>query len=337
MKDVALILETNNLRGGNANRQTVLMSLERLLLHLKKQTLDINSLREIIITHDDISLEEQTGIIRETKLSNLQFVKISTADNYYQAKELGFRESKASIVVFADSDCLPVDGWLEEILLPFEKDSAEVVSGRTTYDNSTFGIAATTIDFMYFGSVVNPTRTKNFYANNIAFKRDLFNMYHFTPIEGQYRGQCQALGLKLLKSGIPMHFSTKAKTVHRFPDSFLELVKLRIYRGQDTVGLTPFLANAHLPSWLRWLKYCGPVLPTLILIIRFFCSIFSIGRQDMPRVNAFEWILTALYISFINVFDFIGMALGSISKLIPFIKLRENRYLSYHAEANLVR
>ena len=154
MKDVALILETNNLRGGNANRQTVLMSLERLLLHLKKQTLDINSLREIIITHDDISLEEQTGIIRETKLSNLQFVKISTADNYYQAKELGFRESKASIVVFADSDCLPVDGWLEEILLPFEKDSAEVVSGRTTYDNSTFGIAATTIDFMYFGSVI---------------------------------------------------------------------------------------------------------------------------------------------------------------------------------------
>ncbi|PJZ57275.1 glycosyltransferase [Leptospira barantonii] len=336
MKDVALILETNNLRGGSEDREKILHGLTRLFLHYKNQTLDIKTLKEIIVTHDGISETEKAKVIRTTELKNLKFLQISPLDNYYQAKELGFQASTAAIVVFADSDCVPVNEWLEKILLPFETQSAQVVSGRTTYDHSLFGIAATTIDFMYFGSVLNPTKTKNFYANNIAFRRELFDRYHFVPIEGQYRGQCQALGLKLLKDGVPIHFVSKAKTIHKFPDSFLELIQLRIFRGQDTVGLTPFLAKAYLPKSLLWLKNCGPVLPILILSIRFFASVFSIDRQDMPKVNFAQRIVVIAHILFINAFDFIGMLLGSVRKLLPFFKERENRTLSYHTESHNV-
>lgn len=330
MKDVALILETNNLRGGPNDREKILAELTNLILHYKNQSLDVKTLKEIIVTHDGISEEEKAEVIRATELKNLKFLQISPCDNYYQAKELGFQESTADIVVFADSDCVPVNEWLEEILIPFETQSTQVVSGRTTYDHSLFGIAATTIDFMYFGSVLNPTRTKNFYANNVAFRRELFDRYRFVPIEGQYRGQCQALGLKLLKDSIPIHFVSKAKTIHKFPDSFLELIQLRIFRGQDTVGLTPFLAKAHLPQYLQWLKNCGPVLPTLVLCIRLFASLFSIDRQDMPKVNFAKRITVVFYILWINGFDFSGMLLESVRKLVPFFRERENRSLTYH-------
>lgn len=336
MKDVALILETNNLRGGHGDRETILTSLIRLLNSYKSQTLSVTTLKEIIVTHDSFSEEEQAEIIRKTNLKNLRFVLFSPFHNYYEAKELGFKTSSANIIVFADSDCMPTDVWLEELLLPFDIEDAKVVSGRTTYDHSLFGIAATTIDFMYFGSVMNSSRTKNFYANNIAFLREIFDHYRFVPIEGQYRGQCQALGLKLLKDLVPIHFSTKAKTIHKFPDSFRELIQLRIYRGQDTVGLTPFLAKAHLPKYLQWLKHCGPLLPTLILCIRFFASLFSIDRQDMPKVNLAQKCVVIFYILFISCFDFIGMLFGSIAKYIPFFEWREKRYLSYHTESRNV-
>lgn len=332
MKEVSLILETNNLRGGNAEEEKVFSSLVRLIDHLMEQTISIQDLREIIITHDGLSLEKQIKLKKTSGLDNLKFVEISKKDNYYQAKEIGFKESSSPIVIFADSDCLPVRDWLREMIMPFLNPSVSLVSGRTTYDDSILGIAATTIDFMYFGTVLNPKKAKNFYANNIAFRREVFEKYHFSVMKGQYRGQCQALGLRLLKDGIPIYFANKAKTVHRFPDSFAELIRLRIYRGQDTVGLTPLLANSYLPYMLRWLKYLGPVLPAIVLIIRLFSSIFSIGRQDMPPVSGIKYIAVCFVILGISSIDFMGMLLGWITRIIPFMHLGDNRYLSYHKD-----
>ncbi len=104
---------------------------------------------------------------------------------------------------------------------------AEVVAGRTTYRDDALGVAATAIDFMYFPSPLGEGLTRNFYANNVAFRRDVFAARRYLPAEGIYRGHCQQLGLRLAADGVRVRYAPDAHTVHRFPDGAAELLRLQ--------------------------------------------------------------------------------------------------------------
>ena len=92
------------------------------------------------------------------------------------------------------------------------------VAGRTTYRRDLLGTAASTIDFMYFPSPFGKGYTRNFYANNIAFRREVFDTRRFGEHE-MYRGHCAVLGIDLHNAKIPIVFAPAARTIHRFPDS----------------------------------------------------------------------------------------------------------------------
>src|SRR6185503_11031836 len=114
-------------------------------------------------------------------------------------------------------------------------------AGRTTYRDDVLGTAATSIDFMYFPSALAEGCTRNFYANNVAFRREVFAAHGYRSDERIYRGHCQRLGLRLAKAGVPVRYVPRAHTVHRFPDRASELFKLRLLRGADTVEMAPHL------------------------------------------------------------------------------------------------
>src|SRR5206468_10251653 len=121
--------------------------------------------------------------------------------------------------------------------------------------------------------------TRNFYANNVAFRRDVFAAHRYGDHE-MYRGHCAVLGVELLNAKVPILFVPAARTIHRFPDSLRELVQLRLMRGRDTYELTPALGGS-IASGLK-LPRIGPVVPLAVLGIRFACSLRSINRQQMP-------------------------------------------------------
>lgn len=76
------------------------------------------------------------------------------------------------------------------------------------------------------------------------------------------------LQVTLLELGIALHYAAAAHTEHRLPDSRAEAVKLRWMRGQDSVGLTPYLVQAYLPARLHWFARSGPLAPLCILFAR---------------------------------------------------------------------
>ncbi len=279
-RSAALVLETNNLRAADADHTE--KTLIRLLEHLQRQTQPLASLRELVITHDGFSTAAQARIAAAAGMP-LRFVRIGLGDGYYRAKVLGFEATTAPVVVFGDADCWPEPRWLERILAPFAE-GALVAAGRTRYRDDWLGRSATALDFLYFESDHGPGHRRNFYANNVAFRRDVFVAHPYRPATRIYRGHCQRLGLELAEAGVPIVFVEDAVTVHRFPDSAAELLRLRLLRGADSVEMTAPIVEAALPPSLHWLANLGPLSPMLLLSARLACGVAVAGKQGAEPV-----------------------------------------------------
>jgi glycosyltransferase involved in cell wall biosynthesis len=337
-KATALILETNNLRGA-AEEDRVVKSLERLLRHLSAQTFPVRDLTEVVLTHDGLTEQHQAGL--EAALGRpIRFVAIAPDTGYYEAKNQGFDATTADVVVFADADCWPDQAWLARLCAPlFEDAQTQVVAGRTTYRDDLLGIAATSIDFMYFPSPLGEGSTRNFYANNVAFRREIFAARRYEPAEGIYRGHCQKLGMRLAADGVRVRFEPSAHTTHRFPDSAAELFRLRLLRGADTVELSPYLGRAYLPPQWRWLSRLGPLTSLGVLAARFGFSARAVGKQGLSEVRGARRAACLAVVGGLSAADAAGALARSVVGARFGVRdggLREGA-LSYHGDGDRLR
>jgi len=327
----ALVLETNNLRGG-ADLQRVASSLKRLVAALGRQSIPLASLAQVVITHDGLP-SAVCSEIESLAACPVDFVRIQADTGYYDAKNLGFDRTdpaRCDYVVFGDADCAPAADWLEQLLAPFAfADAPRVVAGRTSYAQTIAGTALTTIDFMYFPSRFGAGATANFYANNVAFERAVFAQYRYQPLAGVYRAHCQVLGLRLVAAGIPLHYAARAHTEHRLPDSRLEALQLRWMRGQDSVGLTPFLVRTYASARLQWLAHSGPIGPLCVLAIRLRHSLRALNRQDLAPLRGLRRLAAIGMILGFSAVD----ALGALARGLGIDTTRRGadaQALSYH-------
>ena len=324
MTTYALVLETNNLTGGGADVARTVASLERLFVRMREQTRPLSSLAAFAVTHDGLPADARAALDRAAGVA-IRWVQLAAGGggptgfaggaggkaprgiDYYEAKNVGFDAvPDADVVAFADADCWPEPCWLEELLAPFDRPGADVdiTAGRTTYRTDLLGTAASTIDFMYFPTPLGAGCTRNFYANNVAFRREVFGAFRYASHD-MYRGHCQILGTRLHRAGIPITFIPAARTIHRFPDRIAELVKLRLLRGEDTIEMTPHLVKTYLPAAAR-IGNLGPVIPLAVLAARFVFSVRSINHQDMPAAHGIRWLATAGAIAGLSLLDAAG-------------------------------
>jgi len=327
----ALVLETNNLRGG-ADVDAAAASLLHVIGLLARQTVPLTALAQVVVTHDGLC--ERTRASAE-KLAGrtIDFVRIDDSTGYYDAKNDGFdavRADGCDYVCFADADCNPARDWLEQLLAPLA-DAAPpaVVAGRTSYAATVAGTALTTIDFMYFPSPLQQRATRNFYANNVVFRRDVFAQYRYQPLEGIYRAHCQVLGLRLQAAGVALRYAPLAHTEHKLPDTRFELLKLRWMRGQDTLGLTPHLVRTYLPKSLQWLGRSGPVGPLCVLTTRLWC-LRALNRQDAAPVRGLRRVSAVALIGVFSGLDMLGALCAGLGIRSTAAAGGDAQALSYH-------
>ena len=330
----ALVLETNNLRGGADAEAAASTSLQRLVALLAKQQLPLTALAQVVITHDGLSAASCEAV---TALAGrpVDFVRIDTATGYYDAKNVGFAATDAARcnhVVFADADCLPADDWLLQMLTPFTRgaDAPAVVAGRTSYAANIVGTALTTIDFMYFPNADHAGATSNFYANNVAFRREVFEQHSYRALDGVYRAHCQVLGMRLKAANVPIHYAAAAHTEHRLPDTRAEALKLRWMRGQDTYSLTPHLLRSYVsPRW-QWLAKSGPIGPLCVLFTRLGFSVRALNHQDLPPLRGLRWLAGLALIAGFSAIDMLGAFARGIGLHTTGRTNADAQALSYH-------
>jgi hypothetical protein len=321
----ALVIETNNLRGGDGARAAA--SLLRLIAMLAEQTQSLTGLHQVVVTHDGLD-DASRDMLCRTAGRPIEFVQIGADANYYEAKNIGFDATDTDYVVFADADCIPAADWLEQLLAPFAgPDSPQVVAGRTSYQDNLIGTALTTLDFMYFPSPLAPGATRNFYANNVAFQRDVFAHLRYERLDGVYRAHCQVLGLRLQAAGVVVRYAPRAHTVHRLPDTRREALALRWMRGEDTCGLTPHLVRAYLPDRLQWLGHSGPVGPLCVLGARLWYSLRALNHQNLPSLRGLRWLTGVGLIVAFSAVDMLGALIRGVGLG---VRRGSTHALSYH-------
>ncbi len=303
MQTTALILETNNLASLDEHDEAV-ATLSQLMRHLAGQLTDVD---DVIVTHQGLSAGGRTGVERSAG-RELAWVELDPTTGYYAAKRAGFEATQADVVVFADSDCWPVDGWLQAMLEPFGDAETQVVAGRTTYPDDLLGIAATTIDFMYFDGR-EPGTVRNFYANNVAFRRDVFETFGYDQRPGVYRGHCQLLGMRLWEARVPIRFVPEARTIHELAQSVREFTRLRMYRGQDTTELARDFVSSH-GGFATPLARSRTASLAAVWFGRLGFSQANLNRQQMPHVRGVRAVAARGAIGMISAVDGAGALLA---------------------------
>ena len=276
-------------------------------MHLRAQTSPLASLAELVVTHEGLTADDQARLARAAG-RDIAFVAVTRGTGYYEAKNRGFEATTGDVVVFGDADCWPDSTWLAELTEPFDDQEVEAVAGRTCYRGDLLGTAATTIDFMYFDSPLGKGCTRNFYANNVAFRRATFERARYVLGGAFYRGNCQVMGLELQANGVKIAFQPSARTTHRFPDDAKDFVRLRLLRGADAVSLEPHLGRAYLPKALAPLA-SAPGLEAFVLGSRLLFSLGAINRQDMPEVHGARRLACAALVAGISALDVAGACL----------------------------
>lgn len=162
-------------------------------------------------------------------------VELAPGLEYYPLKNFGAGLTRGDLLLFVDSDVLPEEGWLAHLLGSFADPGLAVVCGQTYVAPTDVFARAFALGWTYelrddSGPLVQP---RKFYANNIAFRRDVFERTGFRPLGARSRGAVSLLRADLDALGIPIWENRSARVDHPPPTSFRHMVVRALAHGRD--------------------------------------------------------------------------------------------------------
>lgn len=262
---ISVIIEWENAKLSDLGRA------ERMLAELGRQMAEAARKRdlkaELIVLYDSDEVDvnvPQTAI--STQIDSAQWpgtIQLAPAlgQRYYEQKNTGAKLARGEILIFLDSDVVPDQGWLEGLLRAMESPEVGFVGGETYHAVDSFHdkVFAAFWTFTTRRPSRGLYRYKNFYANNLAVRRELFLAHPF-PDAPAYRGQCSELAKTLRSEHVPIHRQGDSTVSHPPPEGIRTFMVRAICQGYDAVywkGRRP----------LGWLLNTNPI-ASLIRLVR---------------------------------------------------------------------
>ena len=154
---------------------------------------------------------------------------------YYALKNAGAREVEGELLVFVDSDVVPEPGWLGNLLRPFADETVGVVAGNSYLEP--IGLYGKTFALAWFfplrATEAQVRPAAKFFANNVAFRRRVFDQFPFPPLDEASRGSCWRLAHILVENGVRIVQATGAQVAHPPPNGGVHFVTRALAQGRD--------------------------------------------------------------------------------------------------------
>lgn len=252
-----IVIEWENIQLAEANRCA--MMLTKLMQQIDAYPADAAGRPtrfEVLLVFDEQKMTEeqvckfcQQCIPNASHQAMLRHVP-SPGLGYYEQKNLGAQEAQGSIVVFLDSDVIPEAGWLSKLLSSFDNPAVNVVCGNCFL--ATEDVVSKSLALAWFfplretSDVLVPQ--DSFFANNVAFRRDVALANPFVPLEGTSRGACRMLARRLTANGVGLFINTGARVSHPAPNGLWHLVARGATQGRDNLLFNRLLDRGSLSS-----------------------------------------------------------------------------------------
>ena len=194
---------------------------------------------------------------------------------YYDLKKRGAEQASGELFLFLDSDVVPQEGWLENLWHTFCDQAFAVVAGVSFIDPVNLYASATALNWVFGLSPdwreIRPAT--HFWANNVCFRRDVFEANPFPTMNGSSRGACQALANSLVAKGIPLHVNGAARVTHPAPSGLGGFLERAMAQGRDRV-----LWHRNAGSW--WMQSAPAGL------LRYFKNLAKVVWRSTTRFRA---------------------------------------------------
>ncbi len=191
---------------------------------------------------------------------------------YFELKNYGAAQASGELLVFLDSDVVPEEGWLRALAGTFDDPAVEVATGAVHLEGE--GLYADAVAMFWFfaprreGGGVEETR--HFFANNVAFRRELFERFPFPSLAGTNRGACRRLAATLREHGVRIYLNRAARVSHPPPATYRHFAMRALSHGRDNYvsegamrTLGRFVAGLGEAAWRPVARFRGLGVPAV--------------------------------------------------------------------------
>jgi len=215
---------------------------------------------ELVIAFDESRLTEQQ--VRSSLPDSVagsdhlipRFLAVPAA-NYCKMKNAGAAITNGEILIFLDCDVIPEPNWLAALLGAFTDPSVSVVVGNTYVDCSDGGTYSRSMALTWMFPLRDLDDRLNratwFYANNVAFRRQIFLSRQFPDTPGLIHAPAALLVERLNRDGIDIWHAGGARASHPPPNGLLHFAKRAIAGGRARSLSRPSVADWPLIHWVR--------------------------------------------------------------------------------------
>jgi len=250
---VSIIIEWENVRLSELGRsKAMLRQLSAQILQLTDMTNGTASSPEqtflsrfreveVMVLYDDKEIDGSViaRIIEEVIKSDHLDIQLrllpAPGRRYYQLKNFGAQRATGNFIVFLDSDVIPEEGWLLHLLAAFANPEVQVVGSNVYIDPSDLYAKAFALGWFFPLRAEDETLHKvhYFFANSVAFRKEVFAKFAFPVLKGTSRGACGKLAQTLTEHGVGIYQNRAARLSHPPPNGLKHFIIRALAEGRD--------------------------------------------------------------------------------------------------------